>query len=313
MKSNFLSALLLMLLACNGNKKDVDAAGNFEADEVIVSAEQNGTLLRFSIQEGDSLQYHQVVGQIDVTLQQLQQEQTQASISALQQQTVSPQEEIRVAQRQLAAQESLLQNQHKERNRLQNLVAAAAAPQKQLDDMDAQIIQTQKQMAVTRQQIRLYNSNAVTKNRAILSEQAPLEKAKAQTQLQVEKGQIINPVSGTVLTKYALQGEMTTIGKALYKIANLDTLTLRAYITGDQLPALKIQQPVTVRIDNGNRSYKNYSGSISWISDKAEFTPKTIQTKNERANLVYALKIRVKNDGYLKIGMYGEVLFHEKK
>ncbi|MCF3111996.1 HlyD family efflux transporter periplasmic adaptor subunit [Niabella sp. CC-SYL272] len=313
MKLNFLSGLFLILLACNGNKKKFDAAGNFEADEVIVSAEQNGTILRFSIQEGDALQYRQVAGQIDVSLQQLQREQTQATIGALQQQVVSPLEEIRVAQRQLATQESLLQNQKKERLRLQNLVAAAAAPQKQLDDMDAQIIQTEKQMAVTRQQISLYRSNAATRNRALLSERAPLEKAKAQTQLQVEKGQIINPVAGIVLTKYALQGEMTTIGRPLYKIANLDTLTLRAYITGDQLPLLKLQQPVTVRIDHGNQSYKNYRGIISWISDKAEFTPKTIQTKNERANLVYAVKIRVKNDGYLKIGMYGEVLFNEKK
>lgn len=302
-----------MLLACNGNKKDFDAAGNFEADEVIVSAEQTGTLLQFGIQEGDVLQYHQVVGQIDVALQKLQQEQTQATISSLQQRVVSPLQEIQVAQRQLAAQEAHLQNLDKERHRLQNLVTAAAAPQKQLDDMEAQITQAKKQMAVTRQQIRLYTANAATKNRTILSERAPLEKAKAQTQLQVEKGQIMNPVAGTVLTKYALQGEMTTIGKPLYKIANLDTLTLRAYITGDQLPALKIRQPVTVRIDNGDQSYKSYTGSISWISDKSEFTPKTIQTKNERANLVYAIKVLVRNDGYLKIGMYGEVLFHEKK
>ncbi|WP_018628595.1 HlyD family secretion protein [Niabella aurantiaca] len=313
MKFYFLSGLLLMLLACNGNKKDFDAAGNFEADEVIVSAEQTGTLLQFGIQEGDVLQYHQVVGQIDVALQKLQQEQTQATISSLQQRVVSPLQEIQVAQRQLAAQEAHLQNLDKERHRLQNLVTAAAAPQKQLDDMEAQITQAKKQMAVTRQQIRLYTANAATKNRTILSERAPLEKAKAQTQLQVEKGQIMNPVAGTVLTKYALQGEMTTIGKPLYKIANLDTLTLRAYITGDQLPALKIRQPVTVRIDNGDQSYKSYTGSISWISDKSEFTPKTIQTKNERANLVYAIKVLVRNDGYLKIGMYGEVLFHEKK
>ncbi|MGJ7033009.1 HlyD family secretion protein [Niabella hirudinis] len=312
MKSYFLSGLLLILLACNGNKKDFDAAGNFEADEVIVSAEQAGTVLQFGIREGDPLQYRQVVGQIDVALQQLQREQTQASISALQQQVVSPAQEIGVAQRQLAVQEAILQNLNKERHRLQNLVAAAAAPQKQLDDMEARIIETQKQMAVTRQQISLYSSNAATRNRTILSGRAPLEKAKAQTQLQVERGQIINPIAGIVLTRYALQGEMVTIGKPLYKIANLDTLTLRAYITGDQLPALKLQQPVTVRIDNGNKSYKNYRGIISWISDKAEFTPKTIQTKNERANLVYAIKVTVKNDGYLKIGMYGEVLFHEK-
>jgi HlyD family secretion protein len=125
----------------------------------------------------------------------------------------------------------------------------------------------------------------------------------------VNKGQIVNPLSGTVLTRYALEGEMTTIGKALYKIANLDTLNLRAYITGSQLTAIKLGQMVQVFIDEGAKKYKEYPGLVFWISDKSEFTPKTIQTKDERANLVYAVKIRVKNDGFLKIGMYGEVKF----
>ena len=140
----------------------------------------------------------------------------------------------------------------------------------------------------------------------------PLEKTVAQFQEQIEKGTIINPVTGLVLTKYALQGEITAIGKPLYKIANVDTLVLRAYITGSQLSQIKNGQQVQVRIDQGEKNYKLYTGQISWISGKSEFTPKTIQTKDERANLVYAIKVRVKNDGYLKIGMYGEVIFGDK-
>ncbi|HQD11205.1 MAG TPA: HlyD family efflux transporter periplasmic adaptor subunit, partial [Flavihumibacter sp.] len=146
-------------------------------------------------------------------------------------------------------------------------------------------------------------------NRSILSERAPLEKKVAQIQDQINKAQIVNPITGTVLTNYALQGEMQVVGKPLYKIANTDTLLLRAYITGEQLPQVKLGQSVTTRIDQGKKNYKSYPGTIVWIAEKAEFSPKSIQTKNERANLVYAIKIKVKNDGYLKIGMYGEVIW----
>jgi HlyD family secretion protein len=155
--------------------------------------------------------------------------------------------------------------------------------------------------------LNTYNIN--TQNRSILSEKAPMEKAAAQLQEQINKGQVINPINGTVLTNYALQGEMQTVGKPLYKIANTETLDLKAYVTGVQLPQIKVGQQVTVRIDDGKEGYKEYAGTITWISSKSEFTPKTIQTKDERANLVYAIKVNVKNDGYLKIGMYGEVLF----
>jgi HlyD family secretion protein len=157
------------------------------------------------------------------------------------------------------------------------------------------------------------STNTSTTNSSILSEKAPLEKTVAQFQEQINKGQVINPVTGVVLSKYAMAGEVAMIGKPLYKISNMDTLTLKAYVTGDQLPQIKIGQPVAVRIDSANGGYKNYSGIISMISPKSEFTPKTIQTKNERANLVYAIKVRVKNDGYLKIGMYGEVNFEIAK
>ena len=137
----------------------------------------------------------------------------------------------------------------------------------------------------------------------------PLEKMVAQLQEQINRGTVVNPISGVVLTNYALQGEMQTIGKPMYKIANIETLDLRAYITGKQLPVIRLGQVVRVRIDNGSGGYKEYSGTIGWISDRSEFSPKSIQTKDERANLVYAIKIRVVNDGFLKIGMYGEVDF----
>ena len=300
----------MILASCNNNKISYDASGNFEADEVMVSAQQNGQLLSFSVHEGDQLKEGDVVGQIDMTVQRLQKEQTEATINALQQKTGSAAEQVKVAKAQLAVQQIQLDNLYHERERSQNLVKADAAPQKQVDDMNAQINQLQKQMAVTQEQIKLYHSNTATQNRSILSEKAPLEKAAQQLQAQIDKGQIVNPVAGTVLTNYALQGEMAAVGKPLYKIANTDTLLLRAYITGNQLPVIKTGQQVQVRVDQGEKKYKSYAGTIIWISDKSEFTPKTIQTKEERANLVYAIKVSVKNDGYLKIGMYGEVFFN---
>lgn len=302
-------AVWMVFASCNGNKINYDAAGNFEADEVIVSAQQSGQLLYFSVHEGDVLNEGTVVGQIDMTVQQLQKEQTEASISSLKQKTSSASDQVNVVKKQLAAQQTQLNNLYREKERSQNLVKADAAPRKQLDDIDAQIAQLQKQMAVTREQINLYQSNTATQNRSILSEKAPLEKAVQQLQAQISKGQIVNPITGTVLTRYALKGEMAVLGKPLYKIADTDTLFLRAYITGTQLPLIKTGQQVQVRIDQGEKKYKTYAGTIIWVSDKSEFTPKTIQTKDERANLVYAVKVSVKNDGYLKIGMYGEVLF----
>ncbi|HRN56574.1 MAG TPA: HlyD family efflux transporter periplasmic adaptor subunit, partial [Agriterribacter sp.] len=288
-----------------------DASGYFEVDEVMVSARQNGQLLAFSVHEGSPLKEGAIVGQIDMTVQQLQKEQTEATISALQQKTGSATSQVNVVKQQLLVQQTQLDNLYREKERAQNLVKADAAPRKQLDDITAQIDQLQKQMTVSREQIRLYQSNTATHNRSILSEKAPLEKAAQQLQAQIDKGQIVNPVAGTVLTTYALKGEMAVPGKPLYTIANTDTLFLRAYITGGQLPLIKTGQQVQVRIDQGEKDYKTYAGTIQWISGKSEFTPKTIQTKEERAGLVYAIKVSVKNDGYLKIGMYGEVLFNE--
>lgn len=301
-----------MIYACGSGKNDYDASGNFEADEVIVSAEQTGEIQSFSIKEGDKLTAGQTVGQIDVTIPTLQREQVQASINALKEKTHDPVPQTELVRRQLLVQEAQLQQQYRERTRTENLVKSDAATQKQLDDINALIVQLERQLSVTRQQLKLNDSNTSTQNRTILSEKAPLEKSLAQYAEQIHKGQIINPVSGVVLLKYALQGEMATIGKPLYKVANIDTLYLKAYVTGVTLPQIKLGQQVQARIDQGEKNYKSYPGEITWISDKSEFTPKTIQTKNERANLVYAIKVRVKNDGYLKIGMYGEMLINKE-
>lgn len=303
----FITATLL-LNAC-GKKESYDASGNFEADEVIVSSQQNGELMAYSVQEGMQLKTGDKVGQIEVRVAELQKEQAEASIEALSQKTTDPNNQIELVRRQLQVQEAQLAQQLHERTRTENLVKADAATQKQLDDINATIDQLRKQIDVTRQQLTLNTSNINTQNRSILSEKGPLEKTAAQFQEQINKGQIINPINGTVLVNYALQGEMQTIGKPLYKIANTDTLNLRAYITGTQLSQIKTGQQVKVRIDQSEKGYKEYQGSIIWISDKSEFSPKTIQTKDERANLVYAIKVRVKNDGYLKIGMYGEVIW----
>lgn len=299
----------LFITSCT-DKMDYDASGNFEADEVIVSAQQTGVLLSYNIKEGIPLKPGDSVGQIDVKQVELQKEQTEANIAALSEKTVAPGDQTELVRRQLEVQKSQLAQQLREKNRTENLVKADAATRKQLDDINAGIDQLQKQIAVTEQQLKLNTYNTNTQNRSIMSEKAPMEKAAAQLQEQINKGKVINPINGTVLTNYALQGEMQTVGKPLYKIANTETLDLKAYVTGVQLSQIKVGQQVTVRIDDGKDSYKEYAGTINWISSKSEFTPKTIQTKDERANLVYAIKVNVENDGFLKIGMYGEVLFN---
>jgi len=298
---------VVLLTACNGNGNEFDASGTFEADETIVSSEMPGKILSFNVEEGMQLAKDSVVGAVDATNIDLQQEQVEASITALNQKTSSPAEQVRLLQDQLSVQQTRLDNLLHEKTRIENLLKADAATGKQLDDMNYQIDAVKKEMSVTRQQINVRRNDIATQNRSILSEAEPLRKRVAQLEDQAQRANIVNPLSGTVIAKYAEAGEITSAGKALYKIADLSELNLRAYVTGTQLPTIKLGQQVKVMIDQGAKKYKEYPGTIVWISDKAEFTPKTIQTKEERANLVYAIKVKVKNDGYLKIGMYGEV------
>ena len=195
-----------------------------------------------------------------------------------------------------------LENAEMELQRFRKLREADAATQKQVDDAEAQI-------AVIRRQMEAHRSSLDVSSQGLVGETLPLSAQVEQIEDQICKSRIVNPVAGTVLQQYARAHELVNPGKPLYKIADLSSLDLRAYITGSQLPQVKLNQKVRVMIDDGAGGYRQYDGIVSWISDKAEFTPKTIQTKDERANLVYALNVSVKNDGFLKIGMYGELKF----
>lgn len=308
-----IACMSLLFMACNSNDTKFDASGTFETDEVIVSSELTGKLLSFTVQEGQTIPKDSVVGIIDAANLSLQKEQVEASINALQEKTADVTPQVKLLQDQLAVQQSQLDNLLHEKTRIENLVKQDAATGKQLDDINAQVDVAKKQISVTQQQINVQKTNTHTQNRSILSESKPLQKRVAQLNDELQRASIVNPVGGTVITKYAEAGEITSAGKALYKIADLSVLTLRAYITGAQLSQVKLGQAVKVLVDNGADKYKEFPGTITWISDKAEFTPKTIQTKDERANLVYAIKIKVKNDGYLKIGMYGEVYLDANK
>ncbi len=297
------------LYSCNGNDMKHDATGVFEADEIIVSAELGGKILSFNAEEGDTLSSGSIAAVIDATNLNLQKEQVEASIKALREKTNDVEPQIRLLEEQILVQQSQLATLEKEKLRFEKLVKADAATPKQLDDIEAQLDLVRKQVNVTQQQIAVQRSQVGTQNRSVLSEEKPLQIRAAQLEDQVSRSNVINPVGGTVLITYVHAGEVTGPGKPLYKIADLSYVLLRAYITGQQLAQVKLGQQVSVLVDDGAKTFKTYSGTISWISEKAEFTPKTIQTKEERANLVYAVKIKVPNDGYLKIGMYGEVLF----
>jgi HlyD family secretion protein len=322
-KKILLPVFITGLISCNNGNGKYDASGTFEADEIIVSAEATGKILQLNVAEGAALIKDSVVGKIDPTAIELQKEQASSSVEALQQKTndAAPQVNILQSQlllqnKQIAVYNEQLKTLQKEQVRFQKLVDADAVPAKQLDDINGQanvlkdqIVAAKTQLLVLQSQIDAQRQAVAIQNRGILSEKAPMEKKVAQIQDQLNKTIIKNPVTGTVLTKYADANEFTATGKPLYKIADLTTMKLRAYITGNQLAQVKLNQPVKVLVDDGKGAYKEMKGTISWISGKAEFTPKTIQTKDERANLVYAIKVNVLNDGYLKIGMYGEVVF----
>ena len=303
------AASLVLAAACNSKNGNFDASGTFETDEVIVSSELSGKILRFDIDEGQVIPRDSIIGIVDAANISLQKEQVEANIRALAEKTSDVTPQVRLLQNQLNVQQSQLNNLLHEKTRIENLLRQDAATGKQLDDINAQIDVARKSLAVTQQEINVRRSNIATQNRSIMSEGQPLQKRVEQLEDQIKRANIINPIQGTILTKYAEAGEITSAGKALYKIADLSTMTLRAYVTGTQLSQVKLGQAVKVKVDDGKDAYRELPGTITWISDKAEFTPKTIQTKEERANLVYAVKIKVRNDGYLKIGMYGEVLF----
>jgi len=296
-KITFTLLLALFLLSCSSNEKS-DAYGNFEATAVTISAKGNGELLKFNIEEGQILNANSFVGAIDTLQLHLEKLKTQASIEALDSklQEAAPEVAILIKDR---------SNLIRERDRTERLFKEKAATAQQLDDYNGKIDLINQQISSTKR-------NVGVANRGVLSERKPLQAQIALINKQLNDQIITNPISGTVLTKFAEQNEFVNQGSPLYKIANLDVLTLKAYTSATLLQEVKFNDTVTVKVDDGKDGYKTYSGGISWIASEAEFTPKTIETKEERVNLVYAIEVKVKNDGTLKIGMPGEVEFNTK-
>lgn len=294
-KISFIIISLVLLVTSCKEERQFDASGSFEAEEFIISAEGMGKIEHFSIEEGQLLQAGAIVGYIDTTQLYLKKKQLEAQIGAV----LSRKPDIRV---QIASLEEQIASILKEKERFTKLVKSDAATQKQLDDIENQHKMLQKQLQAQQSQLAI-TSDGISK------ESVPMRVQMEQIEDQIRKCIIINPINGTVLTRYAKANEITANGKPLYKIADLTNIILRAYISGDQLPKVKLNQKVKVFTDNGDGTFQETTGIITWISDKAEFTPKTIQTKNERANLVFAIKVSVVNDGKFKIGMYGEINF----
>ncbi len=293
----FTSSLIVLLLttSCGKMKDDADASGTFEATEVIVSAEGAGKILTFSVEEGQLLTAGEIVGAIDSTQLFLRKQQILSSNKSLQSRRPD-------VNKQIAAVEQQIVTAKTERKRIENLLKANAATQKQFDDVNALIVLLEKQLDAQKTVLE-------TANQGITEDSQGIKIQEAQIADQLHKCKIISPIAGTVLVKYSEMGEVAAPGKALFKIADTNNMILRAYVTADQLTQLKIGQRVKVTSDFGKDKNKEYMGTLSWISSKAEFTPKTIQTRDERANLVYAVKIDIKNDGFIKIGMYGDVNF----
>lgn len=287
--------LTVLIVSCDNNNSEYDATGSFEATEIIVAAEASGKIIKLNVKEGQQLKEGTEVGAIDSTQLYLQKMSLLSNVRGIRVQRPN-------ISTQTAAIEENIQNLQRERERTKKLIAANAANQKQLDDINHQIDLLQRQLMAKTSSLEKSSANISAQSSAMEIQVAQLENL-------ITKCKIKSPISGVVLNKYAEQGELANIGTPLFKIANIESLFLRAYVTNDQLAQLKLNDKVTVRTDAGNGKMHAYEGVISWISDKAEFTPKTIQTKNERANLVYAIKIEVQNDGFLKIGMYGEVKF----
>lgn len=292
-KITFLFVATYLFVACGNKNGDYDASGIFETTEVIVSSEANGKILQLNLEEGQVVNPDVTLGYIDTTQLYLKKMQLLASNLAVRsKQTDVP--------RQIAAIQQQIITQRKEQKRFENLVKSNAANQKQLDDINAQILYLEKQLSA--QTEVLTNSN-----KGVSQESSSMQIQVAQLEDQMAKSIIKSPIKGTILSKYAEVGELAVQGKAIFKVGDIENMILRTYITANQLTQLKVGQTVRVFSDLGEADRKEYSGTVEWISDKAEFTPKTIQTRDERANLVYAVKVAVKNDGYIKRGMYGEI------
>ena len=292
-----LCSLLALFSACGNGAPKYDATGTFETTEVLVSAEASGRLLYFDIEEGMLLKAGEEIGVVDTVQLYLKKLQLEASIKSVEEQRPDILKQVAATKEQISA-------AGRERNRVANLLKVGAANQKQLDDAE-------DQLEVLRKQLVAQNSTLSNSHQSLTWQSSSVGIQVAQVEDQLKKCHITSPITGTVLAKYAEAGELTAMGTPLFKVADTEQMYLRAYITSEQLSQVKLGQKVTVFSDYGTDEHKQYLGVVTWISDTSEFTPKTILTKNERANLVYAVKIAVHNDGLLKIGMYGGVEFSD--
>ncbi len=292
MKRLFYVLPLLAIVSCN-NEPDYDAQGTFEATEIVLSSEGTGRILSFDVTEGETINANSVVGVIDSLQLHLQREQLKAQKSALLSSLPDKEKQVASLRRQLAKQRAELQ-------RVKNMLSDGAATTKQRDDIEAQITILEGQLSATLSTLD-NNTSTINENATALEAQI------AALDDRIAKCNISSAVGGTVLIKYAEAGEFTTIGKPLMKVADLENIYLRAYLTSSQLANVNLGDEVSVIADFGGDERYDYKGRVAWISAESEFTPKSIQTKDSRANLVYAVKIAVKNDGRLKIGLAGEV------
>lgn len=294
-----MAGVALVLNACGRKERQYDATGVFEATETTVYAEQTGALLTFNVEEGDTVGRNREVGLIDTTQLWLKMKQAEAMKSVYQSQKPEQEKQIAVTRQQLA-------KAKQDQQRYKELVADGAAPAKMLDDANSQVEVLQRQLDAQLSSLRV-NTNALDKQMATTDVQAE------QLRDQIRKCHILVPAKGTVIEKYVERGEFVSAGKPLFKMADTENMFIRAYVTSAQLENIKTGQKATVFADYGNGGKKEYEGRVTWISSRSEFTPKTILTDDERADLVYAVKVAIKGDGYVKMGMYGEVLFASEK
>ena len=288
-------AVLVTAVSCKDTDGSNDASGTFEATEVMVSSEASGRIMALDIHEGGVLKAGQGCGLVDTLQLYLQKRQLEAGVEA----ALSRRRDVET---QTAYIKEQIEVNRREADRVRNLIAADAANTKQLDDITSSIKLLETQLAATEADIAQNNTIAE-------AEAASYRAQIAQVDESLRRCRITSPIDGTVLVKYAEAGELTAAGKPLFKIADLSRMNLRAYITSSQLTSVRIGQKVRVFADSGEDGVREYEGTVSWISDQSEFTPKTIQTRDERANLVYAIKVSFINDGYVKIGMYGDLKF----
>ena len=294
-----MAGVALVLNACGRKERQYDATGVFEATETTVYAEQTGALLTFNVEEGDTVGRNREVGLIDTTQLWLKMKQAEAMKSVYQSQKPEQEKQIAVTRQQLA-------KAKQDQQRYKELVADGAAPAKMLDDANSQVEVLQRQLDAQLSSLRV-NTNALDKQMDATDVQAE------QLRDQIRKCHILVPAKGTVIEKYVERGEFVSAGKPLFKMADTENMFIRAYVTSAQLENIKTGQKATVFADYGNGGKKEYEGRVTWISSRSEFTPKTILTDDERADLVYAVKVAIKGDGYVKMGMYGEVLFTSEK